>query len=315
MKVTCISSFWNANFRFCVSAAVAIVFGLLSMVEKPAALQILVCAVRTVAVIFALSYVARTWFSLNQAFLGLWSGAAALCTRRYRMLKKIRQWIKIGIGVVKPLPAPVFYMVFCFANHRTQEELETCCIVAVIATVAWIFLEWETLIENYACSLRQEADDAEEKERPHHGVDGMVGEIGKILPDIVGIALQVSGNGRKNILKCPTGHHAIEAHDNETREDAHIADYLPRPTTIGARGILLSMAPHDKLAEHGRQSEHQHTAQIDQQEGCTAVHARLVWETPDIAQPNGRPRRGQHNSYLRCKCSSVLHILNQKLES
>ena len=163
MKVTCISSFWNANFRFCVSAAVAIVFGLLSMVEKPAALQILVCAVRTVAVIFALSYVARTWFSLNQAFLGLWSGAAALCTRRYRMLKKIRQWIKIGIGVVKPLPAPVFYMVFCFANHRTQEELETCCIVAVIATVAWIFLEWETLIENYACSLRQEADDAEDR--------------------------------------------------------------------------------------------------------------------------------------------------------
>ena len=161
-KVTCgLFSFWNANFRFCVSAAVAIIFGLLSMVESPAALQILVCAVRTVAVIFALSYLARTWFSLNQVFLGLWSGAAALCTRRYRMLKKIRQWIKIGIGVVKPLPAPVFYMVFCFANHRTQEELETCCIVAVIATVAWIFLEWETLIENYACSLRQEADDAE----------------------------------------------------------------------------------------------------------------------------------------------------------
>ena len=125
--------------------------------------------------------------------------------------------------------------------------------------------------------------DEQEDDRPHDGLDGVVGERVEIELDVLRVAHQMSGHGGKDILKCPTGHHGIETHDDEPGEHAHIAHEFPGPAAIGLRGITLRIAPHDELAEHGRKPQQEEEHQVDDEEGSTTVLPRLVGEAPDVA--------------------------------
>ena len=137
----------------------------------------------------------------------------------------------------------------------------------------------------------------------------MAGEIGEILLEELGIAMEMAYKRGHDILNRPSGHHTVEPHDDESREHAHVAHAFPRPGSIGTRGIGLCTPSQDELTEHGRHTQRHDAAQINKDKGCSAVLPGLVGEPPDVAKPDGRTSRCQYDSQAGCKCAAMFHHL------
>jgi hypothetical protein len=65
------------------------------------------------------------------------------------------------------------------------------------------------------------------------------------------------------------------------------------------------MSSDEKFADHDGYAQHEHAAQVYQDESGTAVVARFVRETPNVAQAHGRAGRSQYHSQLAAKVYSV----------
>ena len=66
------------------------------------------------------------------------------------------------------------------------------------------------------------------------------------------------------------------------------------------RNRVAASTPADQdLGHHHRQTNEQHTGQVDEHEGTAAVLASNVRELPDVAQSNRRSRYGQYERHSR----------------
>ena len=113
------------------------------------------------------------------------------------------------------------------------------------------------------------------------------------------------------VLQAPASHYCIESKDNGRGEDAQISHPSPglaTHNTIGSGSIRLGMTAHNKLTDHARNAQQQHTGEIDEDEGSTPVMTRHERETPDIAQAHCRACRSQYDGKSAAKSSTFLHL-------
>ena len=96
--------------------------------------------------------------------------------------------------------------------------------------------------------------EAEHQSRPYQRFDRIIGETGKILFEIVGIATEMPHERGIDILQAPTRDHSIIARDEKTREHTEITHILPciatRDSAVCPRSVGLRMATNNKLIDY-----------------------------------------------------------------
>ena len=148
--------------------------------------------------------------------------------------------------------------------------------------------------------------DEEDGDGPEYGPQGRRGELLEVLGDVGCIALQLACCRGVDVLQAPAGNHGVVAGDEEAGEDAEQADEsreqaaegqpVGSQSALGQLGIVVeggvgidaagvgsAVATNDELAEHAGNAQQEHAAQIDEDEGCAAVLARHVGESPYVA--------------------------------
>ena len=157
--------------------------------------------------------------------------------------------------------------------------------------------------------------EAEHQSCPYQRFDRIIGETGKILFEIVGIATEMTHERGIDILQAPTRDHSIIARDEKTREHTEITHILPctatRDSAVCPCRVGLRMATNNKLIDYAGQAQQHHAEDIEEDEGSATVFASHIRETPDVAQTHCRPSRGQDNTYSTTEiCSFYLcHII------
>lgn len=122
-------------------------------------------------------------------------------------------------------------------------------------------------------------------------------------------------NGRgEDVLKAPAGNNGIVACYDKAGENSEIAYKHPgravRQLAVGARCIRSRVAADNKLVEHARNAQNEHTHYVYYYECSSAVLSGHIGETPNVAQSNCRTCCGKNDTKLASEiCSAVLfHI-------
>lgn len=152
----------RAVYSVLAAAIICCVLASLTDSLKIPAVTFLVHAGRAVSVIMALSYVAQKWLNFNQMLFGSFTGMLRVCTSssKEKSIKKMRFVLKIIFGLIKPMPAPIFFIAYCFSHQKRIGVIEIDVIFAILGTVIWTFINRRNLVSKYNASLEYEADSA-----------------------------------------------------------------------------------------------------------------------------------------------------------
>ena len=153
-----------------------------------------------------------------------------------------------------------------------------------------------------------EMGDEQNGYKPNDGTDGVGGERLEIAFHKRGVAMQLSGNRRVDVLKAPARHHGVIASDEVTGENAQQSHKLPgvavRHLRISAIGVGSAMTTYDKLRHHAGNAQQQHATYIYKDKGGTSVLSGHVRKTPNVAQANRPASGGKDHSQLTSKACS-----------
>lgn len=145
--------------------AAAIIFYFLVVATDPLeipAVTFFVHAGMAVSIVMALSYVVKKWLDFNQQLFSSFTGILRICSSssKERSIRKLRFTLKMIFGLIKPLPAPIFFVLYCFSHQKRIGVLEIDVIFAIFGTVIWTFINRRNLVIKYNASLEYEADSA-----------------------------------------------------------------------------------------------------------------------------------------------------------
>ena len=122
---------------------------------------------------------------------------------------------------------------------------------------------------------------------------------------------KLSADGEPGVVERPSGHHAVEGKEDESRDDSQPAH--PHPGAPGSGQRLegshrraLGGAPDKDLGDHDRQTDQKHTSQVDEDEDASTVLAGHVGELPDVAQPHRRTGSSQDETDPGSPMASLL---------
>ena len=139
----------------------------------------------------------------------------------------------------------------------------------------------------------------EDVEPLSHSGNTLIDQFGRIASAYAG---KLAGNSRKDILKRPTCHHAIESENSKTCIDFDTADDTPSLLAVGfdktAVGVALPLTPNNKLREHNGNGNEQTDDCVDNQEGCTSVVTCHIGKPPNVSQSDCRACDGCHRAEL-----------------
>ena len=149
----------------------------------------------------------------------------------------------------------------------------------------------------------------EHQHHPHNGPHGVGLEVGKVAAHLSRARPgKVTCRRCVDVLKAPARHHGVVAGDERAGYHAHVAHKgqrrAPAEHAEGTRRVCLGAPPDYELGHHARHAQQKHATNIYQHESRTAVLAGQVGETPHVAKPHRRARRGEDDAQLASEFSS-----------
>ena len=128
--------------------------------------------------------------------------------------------------------------------------------------------------------------------------------------------MQLPESGLIKVLDNPATHHAIEADDDKTAQNADVGEQV----VLLARGefqqgrlhVAVGRSPDDELTQNHGDTHHKDTTDIHQNEGTATIHTSLVGETPDVSQAHCRAHcrgNGAHTCRKTCSFSHLVYRL------
>ena len=120
--------------------------------------------------------------------------------------------------------------------------------------------------------------------------------------------MKQAAHRKLQILHYPATHHAVEADYHQRCQNTNVRKPVQLVTgsqlAQGTAHVLVRGTPYHKFGHNHRDAHQQHTRHIHQQESAAAMHAGLIGEAPNVAQPHGRTHRGCYSTHAGGKYRS-----------